>query len=306
VIIPTYNRGDILMDSIQSVLDQTYDDFELIVVDDASSDDTRAVVEGVDDDRVKYLGHDKNKGAPVARNTGVSEAKGEFIAFQDSDDEWLSTKLEKQVDLFRETSSDVGVVYTGMLRVVYGEERYIPYSSVEQKTGDVRHSLARQNFVPTQVAAVRSACFDEVGMFDEDAWPLSDWELWIRISQGFRFDLVDEPLVTGKVRADSISTDHEAKVEARRHIVDKHTDFFDEATLSRQLFYIGHGYMKLGETRKGQTYLRRAVRTKPRPLPVAALVLSTLGAGAYTRVLQRYKQSPLGGATGAAEEDTPD
>jgi len=287
IIIPTYNRADILGDSIRSVLNQTYEDLELIVVDDASTDNTDDVVRGFDDDRIKYLGHTENRGAPAARNTGIAEAEGDFVAFQDSDDEWLPTKLEKQMQAFRRTSSDVGVVYTGMLRIVDGERRYIPYPGVEQTDGDIRRSLSRQNFIPTQVATVRRECFDEVGDFDENAWPLSDWELWIRISKRFRFELVDEALVTGEVRSDSISKNARKKAEVRERIVDKHREFFDEGSLARQLFYIGHGFTKLGETSRGRAYLRQAVQVEPNVRHVGALLLSVLGSNAY-RGLYRY------------------
>jgi len=159
------------------------------------------------------------------------------------------------MQVFREAPSDVGVVYTAMLRVVDDEERYIPYPGVEQTDGGIRRSLADQNSIPTQVAMVRRKCFDEVGDSDVDAWPISDWEIWIRISQRFRLEFVDEVLVIGEVRPDSISTNTEAEVRARERIIEKHRSFFNAVALANHLFYVGHGFMKLEETRKGQTYL---------------------------------------------------
>ena len=291
VIIPTYDRADILGDSIRSVLNQTYEDLELIVVDDASTDETDEVVRGFNDDRIKYLRHTENKGAPAARNTGIAESEGDFVAFQDSDDVWSRTKLEKQLRVFRQTSNDVGVVYTGMVRIIDGERRYIPYPSVEQTEGHVCRSLSRQNFVPTQVATVRRECFDEVGYFDENVWPISDWELWIRISKRFQFKLVDEPLVTGEVRSDSISKNAREKVKARKRIVEKHREFFDEASLARQLFYIGHGFMKLGETSRGRAYLKQAVQVEPNARRVGALLLSVLGSNAYHGMYRYYTRN---------------
>lgn len=296
VILPTYNRADILGESIRSVLEQTYEQLELIVVDDASTDDTPRVVRNVPDDRVVYLRHDRNKGAPAARNTGLAEARGEYVAFQDSDDEWFPRKLERQMRAFERASADVGVVYTGMLRAEQGETRRLPYPGVAQPRGDIRPSLARQNFIPTQAALVRRECFDAVGTFDADVWPLEDWELWIRLSEQFQFELVDDVLAAAEVRPDSISTDSRAKVEARERIVNKHRSFFDEASLSRQLFYVGHGFMKLGEARKGRAYLRQAVRVKPDPTWIGALLLSFLGSGAYCGLLRRYKRSLPGHA----------
>lgn len=113
VIIPTYNRAHLLGRAIQSVLAQTYEDFEIIVVDDASTDVTEQVVKSFADDRINYIRHQKNKGGSSARNTGIKAAKGEFIAFLDSDDEWVPKKLEKEINRLQTLSNEVGVFYGG-------------------------------------------------------------------------------------------------------------------------------------------------------------------------------------------------
>ena len=100
IIIPTYNRADVLSLSVQSVLQQTYADFELLIVDDGSSDNTDIVVESWHDDRIRYLKLPENKGVAAARNEGIRQAKYDYIAFQDSDDCWMPDKLEKQMDFF--------------------------------------------------------------------------------------------------------------------------------------------------------------------------------------------------------------
>lgn len=105
VVIPTYNRAHVLNRAIRSVLGQTYQHFEIIVVDDGSTDNTEQVVKAIADDRVRYIRHETNKGtAAAARNTGIRQACGEFIGFVDSDDEWLPGKLQKQVDKFHSAS----------------------------------------------------------------------------------------------------------------------------------------------------------------------------------------------------------
>ena len=113
VIIPTYNRARMVDRAIQSVLSQTYQDFEIIVVDDASTDNTQEVVKECmfRDKRVRYIKHEKNKGGSAARNTGIKNEHGEYVGFLDSDDEWLPTKLEKQIELFRKRCNSVGAVY---------------------------------------------------------------------------------------------------------------------------------------------------------------------------------------------------
>ncbi|RLF83553.1 glycosyl transferase, partial [Thermococci archaeon] len=100
VIIPTYNRANLLKRAIASVLNQTFTDFELIVVDDASPDNTPEVVRSINDGRIRYVRLKKNSGGPVARNTGIRKARGRFIALLDDDDEWLPNRLELQIKKF--------------------------------------------------------------------------------------------------------------------------------------------------------------------------------------------------------------
>src|SRR5678815_5471292 len=114
VVIPTRNRAEFLRAAIQSVLNQTFQGFEIIVVDDASEDKTPEIVRTFTDTRMTYVRHDTNKGQGVTRNDGISRASGEFIALLDDDDEWLPGKLEKQIRVLDSSRSDVGLVYTGL------------------------------------------------------------------------------------------------------------------------------------------------------------------------------------------------
>lgn len=291
VVLPTYNRADILPDSIESVLEQTYEDFELIVVDDGSSDETGQVVDGFDDPRLRYIRHETNQGISAARNTGIAHARGDIVAFQDSDDEWLPDKLRRHVEAFDDAPPEVGVVYTGMYREVDGDERYLPPPEVEPKVGKINDVIVRRNFISTQMAAVRRECFDTVGGFDEELTALVDWELWIRLSQQYQFELVDEALVRAAVEPDSISKNLTGIVESRERIVEKHYDRFDTASLANHLFFIGHGAMKTGDVQKGRRYLWKAVRTEPRTKYLLASVLSRLGARPYGAIYKLVKSA---------------
>ena len=113
VVIPTFNRAHLIMRALQSVLTQTFTAWETIVVDDGSTDDTETVVLSLGDSRIRYCRQPENRGPAAARNRGMREAKGEFIAFLDSDDEWFPDKLELQVARFRELPETVGLIYTG-------------------------------------------------------------------------------------------------------------------------------------------------------------------------------------------------
>jgi len=114
VIVATYNRANFIDRAIKSILNQIYQDFEIIIVDDGSSDNTEEIIKGYKDKRIIYIKHKKNQGISTARNTGIKRAKGEYIAFLDSDDEWFPEKLERQVVLLQNESSEVGVVYSDL------------------------------------------------------------------------------------------------------------------------------------------------------------------------------------------------
>src|SRR5699024_450228 len=109
VIIPTYNRAYLITDAINSVLKQTHKNFELLIIDDYSTDSTESIVKGYDDPRVSYLKNNRSKGAQGARNTGIFADKGEWVAFLDSDDIWLATKIEEQLSIIKSKKNIVGV-----------------------------------------------------------------------------------------------------------------------------------------------------------------------------------------------------
>jgi len=116
VIIPTYNRDELLRRAMESVLNQTFDDFELIVVDGAKSDETKGLVKSFGDKRLRYVPQ-KGKGIANARNIGIKKARGEFIAFLDDDDIWKPEKLERQIQGFKELPESYGVIYTAFIRI---------------------------------------------------------------------------------------------------------------------------------------------------------------------------------------------
>ena len=187
VIIPTYNRAHLIGRAIKSVLNQTYKDFELIIVDDSSTDNTEDIVRKYQkkDERIKYILHKKNRGGSVARNTGIKSSKGEYIAFLDSDDEWLCEKLEKQIRLFSSMPIKVGVLYCGQYNFDdnIGIERLISCSF----EGDVRIELFRGWCPSTPLLMIRKQCFDVIGFFDEQFSSFQEHDLCLRLSRVYDF-----------------------------------------------------------------------------------------------------------------------
>jgi len=293
VVIPTYNRAHLIGMSIQSVLDQTYQDFEIIVVDDGSTDNIEEVVRSFSDPRIKYVKHQENRGGSAARNTGIELAKGEFIAFQDSDDEWFPEKLAKQMKVFENAPMEVGVVYTGFLRIVNDKRIYIPQSWVKQKEGNIHEELLKGNFVTTQSIVARKECFEKAGMFDESLPRLQDWELVISLSKYYNFKCIDEPLLTSPFTPDSISANKEALIKALKIILSKHFDDFaeDKNILSKHYFGIGVSLCSNGDFRNGRDYLIKAAKIYPLNIKFLLVAfLSFFGQNTYNEAVKGYRK----------------
>ena len=226
-----YNRDGSIRLAIDSVLRQSFADFELIVVDDASTDGTRAAAEAVADPRVRVIAHAENRGASAARNTGIDAARAPWVAFQDSDDEWLPLKLEKQMARLRAPGADFVAAYCGM--IVIGSHRdlsrtgrtriaYVPRSDAGPVEGDILESLMRTSLASTQTLVVRRDLMREVGGFDPEMPALIDWECMLRLAPRGPVACVDEPLVLQRFSANSITREAEKRARARARAVAKH------------------------------------------------------------------------------------
>ncbi len=238
VIIPTYNRADTIKRSIESVLSQSYQDFEIIIIDDGSTDDTYRVVKEIRDTRICYIKGDKRMGANAARNIGVQRAKGEFIAFQDSDDIWRKDKLEKQMEVFAE-KDDVSVVYSRYQRhYVNGETALVPNKSYSKEAlqEKLMFTLAKLNVIGTPTMIVRKKCFSEHGKFDLELQRFQDWDVNIKFIQHYKYGFIDEVLVDAYVLSDGITNSVISEFDNVLFIVKKHQIFFEaQSTLDMHL-----------------------------------------------------------------------
>lgn len=196
VIIPTYNRADKIEKSIQSVLNQTYEQIEVIIVDDGSTDNTQEIVQAMDDNRIRYIRCDKNGGAALARNIGVSEASAELIAFHDSDDCWRPKKLEKQMDYWKK-HPEYSMIYSQYLwHFEDGNEGVTPSDNFGgQFEGDIFKDLLVRNTIGAPTMLIKKDCFLEAGGFDTELKCLEDWEFAIRFARRYMIGYVKEALV---------------------------------------------------------------------------------------------------------------
>jgi len=198
VIIPTYNRAHLIGRAIKSVLNQTYQDFEIIVVDDGSTDNTEEVVKSFNDARISYIRHEKNKGEAAARNTGIEAAKKEYIAFQDSDDESFPQRLEKQIKIFENESQKIGLVYSDMISIdEKGKKHYVKPAEFNPKDKFIYKKALNYERVCIGIGTslIRKSCFGVAGFFDEKIPYFVDADFFIRLSKYFYFYHISEPLI---------------------------------------------------------------------------------------------------------------
>jgi len=217
VVIPTFNCAQFIIEAIESVLNQTYKNYEIIVVNDGSTDNTEEVLSSYLK-KIKYI-RQENGGPSKARNNGINNSKGEYIAFLDADDIWLPTKLKYQLDFF-EKCSDISVVISNFfyfgeetLKSATGFERRphiwnIPYYGVEKGYNifkrNIFQDIIMETFIHTSTVIVRKSCFKKVGPFDERILA-EDWQMWLRLAKAFKFGFIDKPLVNVRIYKESTS-----------------------------------------------------------------------------------------------------
>ncbi|MEE9912506.1 MAG: glycosyltransferase family 2 protein [Deltaproteobacteria bacterium] len=195
VIIPSYNRSEFILRAVRSVFRQTFNNIELLVVDDGSTDDTIVLLHSLqqEDPRLQVIKHEKNLGSQAARNTGILASHGEFIAFLDSDNEWMPDKLEKQISLINVSHGNIGAVYSGFFRV-HADGK--PTSEqIPRFGGDIYKTALREWVADMNTLTVRKDILHKAGLLDERIRSYQEWDLCIRLAKVTEFDFVNEPLV---------------------------------------------------------------------------------------------------------------
>ena len=192
VIIPVYNRTDFVREAIQSALDQTYENIEIIVVNDGSTD--KNTIKIIDEFKQKILIiNQENKGVSAARNTGIDHSSCDWLAFLDSDDLWLPEKLKRQMNFFIE-NPNAHICQTEEIWIKNGKQIF-PKKKHKKRSGMIfKHCLPLCIVSPSAVMIHRSL-FDEIGTFDESLTACEDYDLWLRISCKYPIYLLDEPLI---------------------------------------------------------------------------------------------------------------
>jgi glycosyltransferase involved in cell wall biosynthesis len=264
IVLPTYNRANLIGRSIQSLLNQTFKDCEIIVVDDFSSDNTEEIVKKIDDPCIHYFRHKANLGAAAARNTGITLSKGEFITFQDSDDEWIKDKLEKQINKFQSLAEMVDLVYSGFSFVSETSGENIS-EFVPALKGNVYVNFLKGCILGSPTPIVRKECFQESGFFDESLPSCQDWDMWIRISKYYEFDYVRDNLAKYYVHGEQISTNLDDRITGLEKILDKHYDDISENNEAFSLITrkLGLLFALSGNPKKARKFILMSIYINP-------------------------------------------
>ncbi|MBM2832870.1 MAG: hypothetical protein HW406_31 [Candidatus Brocadiaceae bacterium] len=265
VIIPTHNRAEFLSSAIASVLNQTFQDFEITVVDDCSKDNILDSVRSFNDKRIQFIRNEIHKGEAGSRNVGIMNSNAEYIAFLDDDDEWLPDKLKLQIDLLENSPATVGVVYTGYVEVNRANKKIL-WQMIPTQKGNIYNNIFVKNYVGVPSTVVlRRACFEKVGLFDENIIYPTDYDLWIRLSNKFCFEYIEKPLVRYYVHENSISRNLELRIRGAEKILKKYHQIFSLNSKAHGQCYvqIGKLYCLNGNMKKARDTFLMAIRLQP-------------------------------------------
>lgn len=280
VIITTYNREKFLRETITSVLSQSYNDFELIIIDDGSTDKTKDIVDSFTDERISYY-YQQNKGQNIARNLGMSISQGEYIAHVDSDDLWINTKLEKQVKILNE-KKDIGLVYCGT-KLIDCNSEFVKKLKIHNHNGYVLDKLLMSNFLYNGSNTLfRKTCLTKVVNFDESVNRMTDWQFYLKFSIYYKFYSIPEYLVLYRVHDTNMSINYIKykkngfkilyKAFKSPYIIKNYSNLKRLAYAMRYRF-LAHRCLELNHTKELRYYAGKAIRMSPNILYRSNLLL---------------------------------
>ncbi|GFE52492.1 hypothetical protein So717_42450 [Roseobacter cerasinus] len=302
VVVPVYNRAHLIARSVGSLIHQSYDNLEIILADDCSTDDLQAAVRALDDPRVRIVRLERNGGASAARNAGVAAARGDFIAFHDSDDIAVGHKLEAQMRALQDLGPEYVGVYTAVLSFsdlepeAYGgmQVRIVPPPGTRPLSGDMHARTVEGNIMNLPTMLLRKTAVIAAGGFDVRMGNNNDWDFTLRVTRQGLFHFIPEPLYlvpeqptidpSGKIsRSARKSAKSFAFITGKLRRQNPHTP-----ALARHYATTARFLLRLGRVRFARRYLAHALRLQPAALRVWVLYALCLSPKLYKQ-LRRIK-----------------
>lgn len=267
VIVPTYNRAHCIADALDSIIKQTFKCFEIIIIDDGSTDNTKDVIVRYFKDlpfNSKYF-FQKNAGPAAARNLGINKSTGDYIAFLDSDDIWIDTKIAEQID-FLNSHPNIALIFSDMKQTIGGKEHcesflryYDCYNVIFEKNKYL--ALSKKPFIFTPTVMIRKNIISTVGLFNNDYRVGEDWEYWLRITKKFEIGFIDKPLVVRRLH-DSNTPQHSyyhGVVDLLKCFVSSNDYSKDQKRIFKKSlcewqFWLGYFYFSKNEYQNSQVF----------------------------------------------------
>lgn len=302
IITPTYNRAAFITETVQSVLEQTCDDWEMWIIDDGSTDGTRErLAPFLQDSRIHYVYQD-NQGQSVARNRALTRARGAFICFLDSDDSWLPDKLEQQLRVFRE-KPEVDIVY-GDYIFIDGDGEQIHQDNMKRHSGYIAAQMLRDNCVSMNTTMARRRCFEEMGGMSARRRVADDYDLWLRFSARYYFYYLPIRLACYRIMENQLSSDKRSRFQANEITLKNFLATYPDAVSKTDVraglsvFYTRKAryHASIGERLRAFTSISRALFLGPTSLivwrGVAKVLFPNLTRAHLSRLFRRHAPLP--------------
>ncbi len=253
VIIPCYNSERFIRQTLESVLSQTFNDLEIIVVDDGSTDSTADIVNSFKDNRIVYH-YKANQGLSSARNKGISLSQGEYIAFLDHDDIWLPEKLKIQLEVFT-ANQEAAMVFSDAYITDLNGKRIKRFFKISPPfKGKVFNKLLSDNFVPILTVMLKRTVFEKTGLFNSNYKIAEDWDFFLRLAKNYSFDYINTPLAEYRVHDASFSKNAKLALEESLDLMQRYLTEFNRLNrriiknkISELKLQLGSIYFHAGE-----------------------------------------------------------
>ncbi len=290
VVIPAYNKVELTIRTIKSVLSQTYKYIEIIVVDDGSTDNTPSRLR-IFGDQITYI-RKTNGGACSARNMGIEHSSGEYIALIDCDDIYYPEKIEKSVKRL-DSEPDTGFVYTGAFFIDDDDEIISEHKIIDHPpSGWITSSLIISNFICNSTVVVKKECFRKIGNFDESIFIPADWDMWIRLSEKYKAAYIDENLTGYRLTQSYSARNIEQGINEAIYVLDKFysrnsciTIRLRNESLGKLLFSYGLNYAVINQFALSKSTLIRAIKYRSTSLKTFIFLLGISVAPLLTKKL---------------------
>jgi len=294
IIIPTYNRPKLLKKAIDSVLSQTYQNFEIIIIDDCSKENIEKKIDDYGDNRIKYFRNETSLYAAGSRNKGIKKSDGDFIAFLDDDDIWLPNKIETQINLFKK-NKNVGLVYSG---IKLNFDNNVAYSTIPSKSGMIYKDMLIKNYIGGTISVMVRREALQNNLFDTDFPAREEYDLWIRISKNWEVDYVDDVKAVAFYRNNikRISTDLKNYEIAIKKLNKKYKNEINNVLNEKekkirealQYHFLGAQAIKMNNKNLSLKYFMKSFKKNPTIKSLFTLMTSIFGYKALIKARKIY------------------